>query len=259
MEEIKMKQLHNPTLRVINILEALDRSQEGLTLTELSKEVGSPKSTISPIINTLLLKEYVTQDKNTTKYKMGIKSFLIGLSYSSNYNSIDIVKSEMENIVNICNEVCQLGILIDNDVFYLAKVDSEQPINLVSHVGKKLPAYATALGKALLSGHSNEDIKNFYKDGLKPITKNTITDINILIQQIEKIRNGELACEFEEVNQQTACYAIPLRKNNKVVAAISISFPLFRSSDEKTDLIKRILYEKRELIEQLIHQLDLEF
>lgn len=259
MEDIKVKQLHNPTLRVIRILEALDKSPTGLTLSELSKEINSPKSTISPIVNTLLMKDYIIQDKNTAKYKTGIKSFLTGLSFSSNYSSIDIIRNEMQDIVDICNEVCQLGILIDGDVFYLAKVDSEQPINLVSHVGKKLPAYATALGKALLSGYSNEDIEFFYKNGLNPITSNTITDINVLLDQIEKIRNGEVSCEFEEVNKQTACFAIPLKKNNEVVAALSVSFPLFRACEDKKILIKKVLYEKKIIIEQLINQLDLEF
>lgn len=259
MEEFKNKQLHNPTIRVIKILEALDKFPKGFNLSELSEEINSPKSTISPIVNTLLLKDYIIQDKNTSKYKTGIKSFLTGLSYSSNYSSIDIVRNEMKDIVNICNEVCQLGILIDYDVFYLAKVDSEQPINLVSHVGKKLPAYATALGKALLTKYSNEYIKNFYKDGLKPITANTITDINILLNQIQQIRNGEIAYEVEEVNQQTACFAIPLRKSGEVIAALSISFPLFRASEEKKDLIKKVLYEKKIVIEQLINQFDLEF
>ncbi|WP_444546813.1 IclR family transcriptional regulator [Irregularibacter muris] len=169
------------------------------------------------------------------------------------------MKGEMNDIVNVCNEVCQLGILIDHDVFYLAKVDSEQPINLVSTVGSKLPAYATALGKALLSGHTNEEIKNYYKNKLKPITSHTITNLDKLLDQIEKIRSEEIAYEWEEVNKDTGCLATPLRKKGRVIAAISVSFPLYRISEEKLDLIRKVLQEKRIVMEQLISQLDLEF
>lgn len=259
MKENNNKSLHNPTLRVINILEAIEKSAEGLSLSEISEETNTPKSTLSPIVYTLLVKNYISLDKNTSKYEMGIKSFLLGLSHKSNSSSIDIIKNQMEDIVNACNEVCQLGILIDYDVFYLAKVDSEQPINLVSSVGKKLPAYATALGKALLSGYTDEEIKIYYLDKMKPINHKTITDINILLEQINQIRKGELAYEFEEINKDTACLAIPLRKNDKVIASVSVSFPLYRASEEKLELIKEVLQGKRIVIEQLINQLDLEF
>ena len=257
-EENNNKSLHNPTFRVIKILEALDKSLEGLTLSELSEKTNTPKSTISPIIHTLLRKDYITLDRSTSKYQIGMKSFLLGLSHRSS-NSIDIIKKEMEDIVDACNEVCQLGILVDFDVFYLAKVDSEQPINLVSSVGKKLPAYATALGKALLSGYSDEEIKNYYLDKMKPITDKTIIDINMLLEQIDQIRKGDLSYEFEEVNKDTGCLAIPLKKKDKVIASVSVSFPLYRASKEKLELIKKVLREKRTIMEQLINQLDLEF
>ena len=138
-------------------------------------------------------------------------------------------------------------------------MDSEQPINLVSSVGKKLPAYATALGKALLSGYSDEEIKNYYLDKMKPITDKTIIDINMLLEQIDQIRKGDLSYEFEETTKDIGCLAIPLKKRDKVIASVSVSFPLYRASKEKLELIKKVLREKRTIIEQLINQLDLEF
>ncbi|WKK92384.1 hypothetical protein Q0Y04_20785 [Clostridioides difficile] len=43
----------------------------------------------------------------------------------------------MTNIVNSCSETCQLGILDNNEVLYIGKVDSPEPIRLISYVGKK--------------------------------------------------------------------------------------------------------------------------
>lgn len=249
--------LHNPTLRVINILESLDNAKEGLSLSELSKIIDSPKSTISPIVQTLLAKGYISLNDSTSRYTIGLRSYLLGLSLSSSFKGIDIIKKQMEEIVANCNEVCQLGILIDYDVFYLAKVDPEQPINLVSSVGTKLPAYATALGKSLLSGYPDDEIRHYYKGRLKPITGNTITDVNLLLNQIKDIRSGGVAFEMEEINNDTGCLAIPLRKGNTVIASISVSFPLYRASEEKMESIKNMLREKQEVLELLIRQLDL--
>lgn len=257
MTEKDKKNLHNPTLRVIDILETLDNHPEGLNLSELSEKTDIPKSTISPIIYTLLCKNYIILDGKTNKYKLDIKSFILGKSYLLNLNSIDIIKKEMEDIVNTCNETCQLGVLIDFDVLYLAKVDPNHPIKLVSSVGTKLPAYATALGKALLSEYSDTEIINHYKNNLEPITKNTITDINELLDQLAEIRKGKLAHDNAEINEEIGCRAVPLRKGGKIIAAISVSFPLYRASEDKIKLIEKTLLEKQVSIEQLIKQLDL--
>jgi DNA-binding IclR family transcriptional regulator len=258
LTKTKEKKLHNPTLRVINILELLDEHPEGLTLTELSEKTDIPKSTISPIIYTLQNKNYIIVDKSSNKYKLDIKSFTLGKSYLLNLNSIDVIKKEMEDIVKICNETCQLGVLIDFDVLYLAKVDPNQPIKLVSSVGKKLPAYATALGKALLSDYSDSEIINYYKKhNLEPITKNTITDINELLKQINEVRKGKVAYDYAEINEDIGCRAVPLRKDGKIVAAISVSFPLYRATKDRIELIEKTLLEKQTVIEQLIKQLDL--
>lgn len=251
--------LHNPTIRIIKILESLSNTPLGLTLSEISRKTGSPKSTISPIIHTLLKEGYINRNNETARYNIGLKSFLVGTSYYSNCDSLEIVENEMKNITSICNEVCQLGILIDYSVFYLIKVDSDQPIKLISNVGSKFPAYATALGKALLSQLSDNDILDYYKDGLKPITQNTITDIKILLEQIDQVRNGKLAYELEEINEDTGCCAIPLKKDNKIIAAISVSFPLYRATNEKMELIEKTLYKQGAFIEQLINSLDLSF
>jgi len=250
------ERLHNPTMRVINILEEIDNSPEGLTLSELAERINSPKSTISPIIHTLLAKGYLKVDE-MLRYKIGIRSFLLGISSYLDFKGIRIITNEMQGIVDACNEVCQLGKLVDFDVLYLAIVDSKQPIKLVSSVGKRLPAYATALGKALLSKYSDEDLRAHYGNKLKPITKNTITDIEMLLKQIREIRRGKLASEFGEINEEIGCIATPLIKGDDVIASISVSFPLYRATEDKLRLIEKVLYEKRPIIEELIRKMDL--
>lgn len=248
------KKLHNPTMRVINILEEIDKSPNGLTLSELSERINSPKSTILPILHTLLLNGYLDVDEKL-RYKIGIRTFLLGVSNYLDLRGLNIIEKEMESIVEACNEVCQLGKLVDFDVLYLAKVDSNQPVKLVSSVGKRLPAYATALGKALLSGCSDQEIREHYGDKLKPFTSKTITDVNVLLQQIQEIRKGKLAHEFGEINDEIGCIATPLKRGNEVIASISVSFPLYRATTEKLQLIETTLREKRPIIEELIKKL----
>lgn len=253
------KTYHNPTLRVIDILEALDRTESGMTLTELSENIGAAKSTISPILITLLNRGYINWEQHSQKYVIGIRAFLLGHGFSKKSHAVDYIQKEMQDIVDTCNEVCQLGVLIDYEVFYLAKVDAKQPINLISFVGQKLPAYTTALGKALLSGCSDTVIRQFYGANMPKVQERTITDVEILLTQIHKIRAGNLAYEVEEVNVGTACIAVPIEKENQVVAAISVSYPLFRATEDKISLIEKKLWEKKYVVEKMVQQLDLNF
>ena len=141
---------HNPTIRVLNILETLASNPEGLTLTEIAEAIKSPKSTIMPIIHTMADRKFIFFNEKTYTYTIGINSFCVGSSYSSNMNALQFIKSEMEYVVKKTDEICQMGILDGNNVLYVAKVDSTNPIRILSSVGKKLPAYCTALGLSLI-------------------------------------------------------------------------------------------------------------
>ncbi|OAA88373.1 IclR family transcriptional regulator [Clostridium ljungdahlii] len=242
---------HKPTERVLNILNLLSVKPKGLTLTEISEAIDVPKSTLYPIIQTMLERNFLSLEKNSLKYSIGISAFCIGASYSRNKNMLDFIQKIMKNIVSNINETCQMGILDGNNVLYILKEDpiKDIDIRLISYVGKRIPAYCTALGKALLSEYSIEEIKTLYSDGLKPITKNTITDFSVLEEELKKIRETHFATEVEEVTEFLRCYAVPLISKGKTSAAISISIPTFRATEEKNKLAIELLLKAKEQID----------
>ena len=148
----------------------------------------------------------------------------------------------MEYIVKKTDEICQLGILEGGDVLYIAKVDSNNPIRILSSVGKKIPAYCTALGKSLISNLNLNEIKLLYPNGLKAFTKNTITDFNTLYNELIEVKNTSIATEHGEINPDLNCV-------NLIVASISITFPTFRLSEEKLCTIKGALIDAKSKIE----------
>ena len=111
---------HNPTLRVLRILELIDANSGGLSLSEISNLLALPKGTISPILKTLAATNYVMTDGSL--YKIGPHTFELGLSYASGQNALSIIRSEMHSIVSQVDEVCQMGVLVGQDVHYLLKV-----------------------------------------------------------------------------------------------------------------------------------------
>ena len=227
---------HRATARVLDILESLSGSEEGLTLTELSQALDAPKSSLFPIVHTLEERRYLRQDDGTGRYTMGPRALVLGAAFSADRGLAPITQV-MKEVASKCQETCQMGILDQDRVLYVAREDSPQPIRLISWGGTRLPA--------------NEEVRALYAGGLPRLTEQTITDVETLLAQLEAVRRGELAMEREESTDQLACWAAPLRRKGTVFAALSISVPLFRCREEKIELVRRSLLTAQAEIEKL--------
>lgn len=248
---------HRPTSRVLDILELLANSPKGLTLTEIAIGIDAPKSSILTFIKTLARRKYISFDNSSMTYSIGIGLYCVGQSYLKN-NRFEIIKESMANIVNEVNEICQMGIIDNADVLYIAKVDSNDPISIVSSVGKRIPAYATAIGKALLSNHTKAQLLDLYGTNLKPFTVNTIKTCDELYEQLQLVKKNGYAYENQESNANIECIAVPLYKDDKIIAAISISIPTFRSNKSKKNNIIKVLQAQAPKMQLYIQDLKLD-
>lgn len=249
---------HQPTLRVMNILELLADFPEGLTLSEIAKRIGSAKSTVVPIVHTLARRRFVFLNKKTRRYRIGIASYCVGAVYNTGKSSFAFIKNEMNDIAGKTGEVCQMGILDKGQALYIARVDTDEPIRIASFVGKRLPAYCTALGKAMLSSKTIEEIKALYPEGLTPYTSRTITDFSMLERQLAEIRLKGWAYENGEITDQIECFAVPIYAHKNPLGAISVCVPSFRITEEKKELICSTLKESRARIETYLNANDID-
>lgn len=159
----------------------------------------------------------------------------------------------MKVVVGKINEIVQFGVLDDDMVFYLAKVNTSENIEIVSSVGKKIPAIYTGLGKALLSDFSDDYIRDKYKNyNFVSYTENSIKNIEELIDELQKVRKLGYAVENQEFTLNTSCVAVPIRENGVIKAAMSATYPIFRKTENKEKEIASVLMEQKEIIEDII-------
>ncbi|WP_277612547.1 IclR family transcriptional regulator [Veillonella intestinalis] len=242
---------HKPTLRVIKILEVIAGSNS-LTMSQIATQLGYPKSTLTPILKTLVDNNYLQCNEDSLIYTIGKEIFVIGSTYQHSGDILTLIKDQMETMSSLCKETIHLGILEGNQIMYLQKVTSPKPIQLISSIGKRLPAYATALGKALLFDHSRKDLNELFVDPLPLLTERTLPTLDALYEDIHKDEHGEFTYEEEEITKYARCIAIPLRMNHKIVAALSISFLIFDATPEHIENIKNILRRFGTIIEKLM-------
>ncbi|EGM2119810.1 IclR family transcriptional regulator, partial [Campylobacter coli] len=204
--------MHQPTLRVLNILELL--AKEKLTLSTIAKKLNIPAGTLWPILQTLQEKKYIKCDLKNKSYYLDFKIIELGCNIKNENNIFEIIKKHMKNIRNLTNQTCQMGILKDGNVLYLEKIDANNTVQLKSFIGTSYPAYATSLGKALLSNKNKKELEKLYPKNFDKITDNTLNNINELYQQIKQIKKEKIAIEIGEMNPQIECMAIGIEHKN---------------------------------------------
>lgn len=249
---------HRPTERVLDILELLANTPEGLTLTEISEALGAPKSSIMPLVHTMAARKFIYWNRNASRYRIGIAAFSAGSAYAQEQSVLQFLHGVMKQIVKDSGEICQLGIEDRGTLLYIAKEDSDEPIRLISHVGKHLPLHCTAMGKILLAYRSPGEIRAMYPDGLQAVTPRTVTDFDALFGSLEHFRSLGYAIEHEEATDHIHCVAVALCKGPQAVAGLSVSVPGFRMTKEKTLLIIRLLTEAKTRIDAYLADCDVD-
>jgi len=250
--------MHQPTLRVLHTLELMTQNSSGMRLADFSRELNIPKSTLLPILQTLCDNHYFVQDE-IGRYLPGTGLFVLGAAYRDSFPVLPFIRSQLTSLVDALGETCYFGVLDNDSVLYIEKVDSPQPLRMLTSIGTRLPAYATGIGKALLSGVSEEQLRQLFPGGLRPLTAHTVTDYALLAQQLQQAQIDGYTWEIEESTEHIRCFAAPIRKFGKIVAAISIALPLFRYQNGNRDTIVAALLAHAQHIGEIFEKTDAHF
>ncbi len=234
--------------RGLGILEIVAKNGTGVTMVEVSREIGLHTSTTFHLLRTLTALGYLVQDERTKQYHLGSKVFHLAASAWTEVQLFKIAKPFLVDMAQHTGETSHLAILERGEVIVIDKVDGSGPVRLTERVGYPRPAHCTAIGKALLAHLPDAELKAFMEAGdLRPFTPKSITAASILEQELERVRAQGCAVDDEEFAQGIRCLAAPVRNfTGQVVAAIGISGPVWRVSldrvAELTDVVKSMGY-----------------
>jgi len=187
----------------------------------------------------------VEQEPNNQRYQLGLKVIELGMAKLHQIDLVREVSPYLKELVNQCNETVHLGVLGEGEVMYLAKEESSQTIRMISYVGKRAPLHCTALGKVMLAYLPEGERKKILEDRELPrLTENTITDKRELEKELNKVKKQGFALDRGENEKDVRCIAAPIRNHQgKVIAAISISAPIFRIDKNVQNNLKKALME----------------
>ncbi|MCX5425978.1 MULTISPECIES: IclR family transcriptional regulator [Streptomyces] len=222
--------------KAFDVLRAFNSHERVMTLTELSRASGLPKSTVHRLLARLI--ELGAIEHHRAGYRIGIELFQLGSTTPAGVMR-DAAMPHMARLHRWTGHTVQLGVLRQFDVVYLEKVARNSKSSDPDGVGVRLPASCTAVGKAMLAHENLEDLKHFLPSPLPGLTPHTITDVDKLIPELRRIRQGELAREREEARLGLACVAAPIVVRGFAVGALSVAYPSDVELDPKTGTVLR--------------------
>jgi len=125
-----------------------------------------------------------------------------------------------------------LAALDRHEVIYVERVEGTHPMVRLAgvRVGSRAPAHCTAVGKVLLAYRDSGEVRALVAHtGLRALTRNTITTLEALEQELITVRAKGIAYDGQEVVPDVACVAAPVMdRYGSVIAAVSTSMPAYR-------------------------------
>jgi IclR family KDG regulon transcriptional repressor len=234
------------TFRLIEILSGTGE----MSITELSAAVDLNKGSVFRSVSTLKSLGYIEQNQANDKYSLGLKLFEIGSRVVSRINEVREGHVIMEQLFEKTRETIHLARLNEGSVVYLDKIDSKHVLRIFSRVGNRAPCYCTGLGKVLLAWLPDDELSVLFKE-VKMIqyTENTISKLPILKRELKKIREQGFSIDNQEHELGILCTAAPIRnQTGKVVAAISITWPIIRNDEGRMEEYQRLITKAGEQI-----------
>lgn len=224
----------NPLSKVFSIIEHIVSKQAtGVTYSEIVAGLRLPKSSVHRILKDLTMLGYLNFNPETKRYFGSLRLAAIGAEVLSNFQLRDHVRPFLLRMHRETEHTTHLAIMEGGMGVFVDKIESRDfGIKLFSEIGKTFPLHCNGLGKALLAFSSQESVGKVLQSPLKALTENTITDPELLRNELLKIQECGYATDNEEITRGIVCVAAPIFGfKRETIGAISITFPAYINDD----------------------------
>ncbi|WP_367566397.1 IclR family transcriptional regulator [Lacrimispora sp.] len=212
--------------RTFMILQLIAGRKRGITLQEITNEMGMAKSSVFVIVQSLLELNYITTLRdNDKKYCLGIETFSLGMKYVDEMSLIQECTVNLQPIAEKYNKTAFVAVLNGTKIVYVHKYVAQNARLASCAIGTRKDAHATSLGKAILAFLPKEEQSAVLdKIDFKPLTDYTITSKEMLLEELRKTKERGYSLDQRELENITSCCGAPVFDyTGRVIAAVSLS------------------------------------
>ncbi|WP_308198465.1 IclR family transcriptional regulator [Actinomadura terrae] len=224
--------------RAFELLEHLADAGGEMALSELTEVSGLPMPTIYRLMRTLVNHGYVRQEPSK-RYALGPR--LIRLGEGANRLLGTWARPVLAKLVDETGETANMAVLDGDEVVYVAQVPSKHSMRMFTEVGRRVQPHCTGVGKALLSRLPERRVREILaRTGMDAHTPNTFTDPDVLMAELERIREQGYALDDEEQEIGVRCIAVALSAG-PALTALSVSGPSARMTRETVNDVAPVM------------------
>ncbi|WP_371679116.1 IclR family transcriptional regulator [Streptomyces sp. NBC_01276] len=216
------------------------------SLADIQNDLSLPKSSLYMLLRTLVNLGWVETDATGTRYGIGVRALLVGSSYIDGDEVVAAARPTLDRLSDDTTETIHLARMDGTSVVYLATRQSQHYLRPFTRVGRRLPVHSTALGKALLATHTDEEVRRLLPRRLEAVTQHTITDREQLVEELALVREQGYALDREENTLGLRCFGVAVPYRTPARDAVSCSVPVARLTPGHEQLIKAALFEARD-------------
>lgn len=249
---------HRAANRVVDILELLASSPDGLALRDVSAQLEAPKSSLLPLLRALTARGYLAQGR-AGEYHLGRRLLDLGASAPADETLVAVARPAVVDLMRRTGETVFLGTLSTDrtEVVYVDKVESGHIIRYAGGVGDRRPLHATSIGKAILAFLDDEEREEILRlVSLPRHTERTVTSLPALRAALEEIRRAGVCVTVDELVPGASGIAAPiLDRHGRVAGACAIGGPTDRVRPRLSTLAAEVKATACALSERLGHRI----
>lgn len=220
-----MGRQNESVLKAIGVLRIVAESANPMQFTEIQSSTGLAKSSLHSLLASLETSGMIR--RGAAGYEIGLSAFEIGTRVHAAGSARGCAADTLDSLRSEWGEVCHFGMLVEGDVLYLDRRDSPEQLRYIATVGARKPAYATALGKAMLALRADNEIEDLYPSALPTLTESTLRHRDVLVRELAQVRTVGYAVEREESTPGVGCIGVATQCCG-IVYGLSVSIPIYR-------------------------------
>ncbi|WP_435121141.1 IclR family transcriptional regulator [Amycolatopsis thermoflava] len=224
---------HRMVDRVAAILELAARNPDGLTLTELARNLEAPVSSIQGLVNGLVATGYL--DERERRYHLGTAPYLLNL-IAGRHMVTRVAHDQLEAVHAETGLTTLLSVVVGRDVFYIDSCASEPRYDYLAKNYIRRALIRTSSGWVLLAGLSRRDLWAY----LSALPSEDEPKVERFLARLDEIQETGV-CAAPGISDVADGVAVAVREGGRTVAAVSVVGPPDEIRDRRDDLVKVLL------------------
>lgn len=225
----------------MKLLDVLSYYHDPVSLKQLALETGLHPSTAHRILSAMTANGFVERT-DPGAYQLGIRLLELGNLVKSRINIRDSAMPLMQRLHREIGESVNLGVRQGDEIVYVERTSSgRSSVRVVHLVGARAPLHITAVGKLFLVEDGAQKVREYAaRTGLPGRTPASITVLQALERELDRVRRHGIAFDNEEIEQGLRCIAAPIRDDTgELVAGLSVSAPADRHNPDWVMIVSK--------------------